>query len=68
MDIWWCLSQDIASIIHESHANDHVLMYGKHDYFQWSDSQNVKFGLFKLIKPTNLDIKDAACLHVVHIM
>jgi len=26
------------------------------------------FALFKLSKPTNLDIKDAACLHIVHIL
>jgi len=27
-DVWWCLSQDIAGILHESHANHQVLMYG----------------------------------------
>jgi len=42
-------------------------MYGKHDYSQWSDSQNADSALFKLIKPTNVDIKDAACLYMVYI-
>jgi len=27
-DIWWSLSHDIARILHESHSNDQVLMYG----------------------------------------
>jgi len=27
-DIWWCLSQDIAGILHESHANNQVILYG----------------------------------------
>jgi len=26
-DVWWCLSQDIARILHESHANYQVIMY-----------------------------------------
>jgi hypothetical protein len=25
-DVWWCLSQDIARILHESHANYQVIM------------------------------------------
>jgi len=26
-DVWWCLSQGIAGILHESHANYQVIMY-----------------------------------------
>ena len=26
-DFWWCLSEDIAGILHESHANYQVIMY-----------------------------------------
>jgi len=33
-----------------------------------SDCQNAEFALFKSIKSTNIDINDAACLHVVHIL
>jgi hypothetical protein len=65
-DVWWFLSQDIPGILHESHANYAVTMYYKQDYSEWSDGQNADFALFVLIKPTNLDIQDAACLHVVH--
>jgi len=68
IDDWWCLSQDIAGILHESHTNHQFLMYCWHDYSQWSDNQNADFALFWLMKPPNLDIKDAACLHVVHIL
>jgi hypothetical protein len=32
-------------------------MYSYHDYPKYSDSENADFALFKLIKPTNLDIK-----------
>ena len=67
-DVWWCLSQEIAGILHESHANHQVIMYCQHDYSQWSNSQNADFALLKLIKPTNLDIKDAACLQAVHFL
>jgi len=27
-DVWWCLSQDITGILHESHTNQQVFMYG----------------------------------------
>jgi len=27
-DDWWCLSEDIAGMLHESHTNHQVLMYG----------------------------------------
>ena len=67
-DVWWCLSQDIAGMLLESHANHQVLMYGLHNYSQWSEGQNADFALFELMKPTYLGIKDSACLHVVHIL
>jgi len=44
------------------------MMYGYHCYFQFSDGRNVDYALFKLMKHTNLDIIDAACLYVVHIL
>jgi hypothetical protein len=43
-------------------------MYYEHEHSQSSDGQNADFALFELIKPTNLDIKYAACLHVVHFL
>jgi len=43
-------------------------MYDWHDYSQWHDGQTSDFALFQTMKPTNLDIKDAACLYVVHIL
>ena len=67
-DVWRYLLQDIAWMLSESHANHQVIMDSLHDHSHWSDGQNADFALFKLIKPTNLDIKDAACLHVVHIL
>ena len=42
-DVWWCLSQDIAGILHESHANHQVSMYCQHDYSQWCEGQNADF-------------------------
>jgi hypothetical protein len=66
-DIWWYMFQAIAGILHVSHANYQVRMYYYHHNSQWSDSQNAGFALFQLIKPTNLDIQDTACLPVVHI-
>ena len=67
-NVCWCLSQDIAGIFHESHANHHVIINSEHDYSQLSDGQTSDFALFKLIKATNLDINAAGCLHVVHIL
>jgi len=67
-DVWWCLSQHIAGILHETHANYHIMMYGSGYYSEWHDGQNADFALFQLIKRTNPDIQDAACLHVVHML
>jgi len=36
--------------------------------FQCSDDQHADFALFTWIKLTNLDIKDAACHYVIHIL
>jgi len=44
------------------------MLYGSHYYFWFSDRQNADFALFTLIKQTNLDINDATCLHIVHIL
>jgi len=67
-EVWWSLSQDIAGILRESHAKHQVLMHGSHDYSQWSDGQHTDLSLFQLMKPTNHEIQDTACLHVVHIL
>jgi hypothetical protein len=66
--VWWCLSQHIAGILHETYADYHVITYDYYYYSYWNDGQNADFALFELIKRTNLDIKDWACLHVVHIL
>jgi len=65
--VWWWLSQHIAGILHETHAKYQVMRYGFRHYSEWNDCQTADFALFKLIKHTNLDIKDSSCLHVVHI-
>jgi hypothetical protein len=36
------------------------------NYSRWIACQERDFALFKMSKHTNLDIKDAACLHIVH--
>jgi len=66
--VWWCLSQHIAVILHETHANYQVIMYDYCYYSNWRDGQNADFTLFELIKCTNLDLKDSACLHVLHMV
>jgi len=63
--VWWCLSQHIAGISHERQATYEDIMYDERYYSDWNDGQNADFALFELIKRTNLDIKDSACLHVV---
>jgi hypothetical protein len=65
-DVWWCLSQHIAGILEETHAGYHVTTYSYPDYSEWNDCQNADVTLFKLIKRTNVHIKDSACLHVVY--
>jgi len=67
-EVCWCLAQIIPRILQETDANNQVMLYGSSNYSQFIDSQKCDFGLFKMIKRTNLDIKDAACLHIVHIM
>jgi len=42
------------------------MLYGQHYYSNVRDSQNADCGLFKLITRTNRDIKDPACLHIIH--
>jgi len=65
-DVGWRLSHEITGKVHETHAKSRVILYRYHDYSQFSDGQNTEFALFTLIKGTNLDIQDAACLHMVH--
>jgi len=49
-------------------VKNQVTVYGSHYYSQCSDHQNADFTLLKLIKHTNLDIKNAGCLRGVHIL
>jgi len=44
------------------------MLCGWHYYSQCTDGQNPDVVLFQLIKRTNLDKKDAACLVVVHML
>jgi len=67
-DVWWCWYQGITGIVHGTDAKNRAVLYGYHDYSQFSDSQNAEFALFTLIKCTHLDIQDAASLHMVHIL
>jgi len=52
----------------ETEAKYHVMMYGWHSDSECIDGPNADFALFKSIMRTNLDIYDAACLYVVHIL
>jgi len=67
-DFWWCSSQEITGILHKTNAKSWVILYGYHDYSHSSDGQNTECTLFTLIKHTNFDIKDTACLNMVHIL
>jgi len=66
MDICWWLSQEIPGTSHETEAKNHVRLNGYHDYSNFSDGQHTDFDSFKLIKRTNLDIKDTVCLHIIN--
>jgi hypothetical protein len=65
-EVCWCLSQKIPGILHENDANNRVMLYGCHHYAWFINSEEGNFALFKMSKRTNLDINDAACLHIVH--
>jgi hypothetical protein len=60
------LSQIIPGILHETDANNHVMLYGERYYSGFIYSQESGFALFEMSKRTNLDINDAAYLHIVH--
>ena len=49
-------------------AENRVMLYGYNYDSNFSDRQNAEIGWILLIKHTNGDIKDAACLHIVHIL
>lgn len=44
------------------------MQYGYHYISQYSDGQNGDDASFKLIKHTNLEMMNSACLHAVHIL
>jgi len=67
-DVCWCLSRIIPRILYETDPNNQVMLYGWSNYSQFIESQKRDFALFKMSKRTNLDIKDAACLHIVYIL
>jgi len=58
----------IPAILHEMELKHLAMMYSWNCYSQCSNGQNTDDALFKSIKYTNFMIKDAAFLHVVHIM
>jgi len=60
-------SPKIRAIFYGTDTNNQVMLYGKHNYSHLNDRQNTDFALFKLIKCSNLDIHEAACLYIVHI-
>jgi hypothetical protein len=65
-DVCWCLSELIVGILCEIDATNQVMLYGLLNYSRFIDCQKCDFALFKLSKCTNLDIIDAACLHIAH--
>jgi len=67
-DVFWCLPQEIPEILHEPDAKHHIMRYGYHCYSQCSDGQSADLALFKSIRHINLDLNNAACLYVVHIL
>jgi len=67
-DVWWFLSEEIPRIMHETDAKNQVIVYGYTNYSQSIDSQSTELSLFKFIKLNYLDIQDAACLLMVHIL
>ena len=67
-DVWWCLYQKLPGILPETDAKNHVMSYGYPNSTHYIDSEKADFAWFKMIKRTNLDIKDTACLHIVHIL
>ena len=62
------LVSKITRIIPETDAYNPVILYRKPNYSHFIDSQNANVALFKWSNCTNLDIKDAACLPIVHIL
>jgi len=66
--IWWCLSQHISGILRQTHTTHQVMTYSRHCYSEGNDGHDIYFALLELMKCTNLDTKDSACLHVVHIL
>lgn len=65
--IWLCLSPKNPLILHETDTKNQVMLYDTQIYDNFSDTQNIDFGLFELIKHSNLDITDAAGHEIVHI-
>jgi len=62
------LSQPIPGIIHEAHSNYEHMTNRNRDYSKLNAGQNADCACVELIKRTNLDIEDTACLHMVHIL
>ena len=60
------MSQIIPAILHETDANNHVMLDGQCYYSCFMDCQESDFALFRMSKRTSLDLKDAAYIHIVH--
>ena len=67
-DVCWCMSQSIPGIIPESDANYQCMWYCFSHYSCFIDSQKGGCAVFRMSKRTNLQIKDAPCLHFVHFL
>ena len=65
-DTWCSLSQMIFGILHETDTTNQVVLYSSLIDSWFIDSWDGDCHLFMMSKRTNLDIKDTACLHIVH--
>jgi hypothetical protein len=62
-----CLNKS-HGVLNALSANDHIILYGQRNHFQFIGSQKADFPWFKMITRSNLYIRDAACLQIVHIL
>jgi len=58
----------IPGMFRDTDTINHPMLYCWHDCYHFSESQNADFALCMLFKHTNFDIKDAPCLHMVHML
>jgi hypothetical protein len=61
------MSQEFPRTLPGTDTKHHEIMYGSHCYSRCSIGNNAEYAWLTSIKCTNFNLKDAACLHVVHI-